>query len=68
MTTREHSAQWLWKRHEPEGRYPAGVLRIPEPIAGTSFFPGSYGLWNPDGSRWRCWMRRSPTSRSLREG
>jgi uracil-DNA glycosylase len=23
------------------------VIRVPEPIIGTAFFPGGYGLWNP---------------------
>jgi hypothetical protein len=26
------------------------VLPVPEPITGTSFFPGGYGLWRPDPS------------------
>ena len=27
------------------GPYPPGVLRVPEPIGGTAFFPGGLGLW-----------------------
>jgi hypothetical protein len=45
-----HPAELLWSHHHPRGGYPAGVLRILEPIPGTSFFPGGYGLWRPDPS------------------
>ena len=43
-----HPAELLWSRHRPPAGYPSGVLPVPEPIAGTSFFPGGYGLWRPD--------------------
>jgi hypothetical protein len=43
-----HPAELLWTRHHPPAGYPYGVLPVPEPIAGTSFFPGGYGLWCPD--------------------
>jgi len=43
-----HEAEQLWSdlsaAVEP---YPAGVLPVPEPIIGTAFFPGGFGLWNP---------------------
>ena len=26
--------------------YPSGVVRIPAPVGGTSFFPGGMGIWN----------------------
>ena len=38
----------LWKRHQTVAPYPAGCLPVPEPIAGTAFFPGGFGLWNPE--------------------
>src|SRR5438132_1116826 len=40
-------AEELWALHEP-AKYPPGVVRIPKAIVGTSFFPGGYGLWNPE--------------------
>ena len=43
-----HIAEQLWQRHTTLGPYPRGVLPVPEPIAGTAFFPGGYGLWRPD--------------------
>jgi uracil-DNA glycosylase len=46
-----HPAVLLWSEHEPAAGYPTGVLRIREPIPGTAFFPGGYGIWNPTGSR-----------------
>jgi uracil-DNA glycosylase len=45
---RAHPSVVLWREHAPAAGYPPGVLAVPEPIAGTSFFPGGYGLWNPD--------------------
>jgi len=36
----------LWRRHPPSAGYPAGVVRVPEPIPGLAFFPGGYGLWD----------------------
>lgn len=43
-----HPAELLWSRHHPPAGYPPGVLEVPIPIPGTSFFPGGYGLWRPD--------------------
>jgi uracil-DNA glycosylase len=45
-----HPARTLWSEHQPLGGYPAGVVPVPEPITGTAFFPGGFGLWNPSGS------------------
>jgi len=42
-----HTSEKLWHEHAPASGYPPGVVPIPTPIAGTSFFPGGYGLWNP---------------------
>lgn len=46
-----HLSEVLWEEHAPPAGYPPGVLAVPAPIAGTSFFPGGYGLWNPEGVR-----------------
>jgi hypothetical protein len=46
-----HPAVLLWAEHAPSAGYPPGVLPVPEPIPGTAFLPGGYGLWNPTGSR-----------------
>lgn len=46
----EHPCRQLWLEHHPPQGYPAGVLAVPAPIRGTSFFPGGWGLWNPEGS------------------
>jgi hypothetical protein len=46
-----HTAAMLWSEHAPAAGYPPGVLPVPEPILGTAFFPGGYGIWNPTGSR-----------------
>ena len=40
-----HPARALWTLHHPPADYPAGVVRVPEPIPGVAFFPGGYGLW-----------------------
>ena len=45
-----HPTEQLWLEHAPPGGYPRGVLPVPEPIVGTSFFPGGFGLWNPSAS------------------
>lgn len=45
-----HPARQLWAEHAPSAGYPPGVVCIPEPIPGTAFFPGGYGMWNPSGS------------------
>ena len=29
--------------------YPGGLVRVPDRISGTAFFPGGYGLWREDG-------------------
>lgn len=46
-----HPAKLLWAEHAPATGYPPGVLAVPEPILGTAFFPGGYGLWNPTGNQ-----------------
>ncbi len=44
-----HPAELLWAEHSPPPcGYPVGVLAVPKPIRGTAFFPGGYGLWNPN--------------------
>ena len=43
-----HPAQRLWDSHHVVAPYPAGVVPVPEPIAGTAFFPGGFGLWRPE--------------------
>lgn len=43
-----HPAATLWRRHQMVAPYPAGVIPVPEPIPGISFFPGGYGLWRED--------------------
>lgn len=47
-----HPARKLWRDHLSVGRsphsWPAGVAEVPEPIVGTAFFPGGYGLWRPN--------------------
>jgi hypothetical protein len=48
-TNGDHLAERLWRRLPAVGPYPKGVLAVPEPIAGTSFFPGGFGLWHPEG-------------------
>ena len=45
-----HAAVQLWAEHAPEAGYPPKVLPVPRPIKGTSFFPGGFGLWNPEAS------------------
>src|SRR5205085_11079262 len=50
MTGSTHPAELLWSEHEPPSGYPSRVLRVPQPIVGTAFFPGGYGLWNPAGT------------------
>ena len=40
-----HPAELLWSEHAPPAGYPAGVVAFPEPIPGTAFFPGGFGLW-----------------------
>ena len=44
----EHPAEQLWQQHGRVGPYPDGVLPVPEPIRGTAFFPGGFGLWRPN--------------------
>jgi hypothetical protein len=44
---RAHPFVVLWREHAPAAGYPPGVLAVPEPIAGTSFFPGGYGCGTP---------------------
>ncbi len=40
-----HPVEALWARHHPPGKYPDGVVPVPEPIVGLAFFPGGFGLW-----------------------
>jgi len=47
----EHPVIALWRRHAPATQYPPGVLGVPTPIAGRSFFPGGYGLWAAEADR-----------------
>src|SRR6266851_1068389 len=42
-----HEAETLWNELSSVEPYPEGVLAVPEPIVGTAFFPGGFGLWNP---------------------
>lgn len=42
-----HEAERLWNELSNVEPYPEGVLAVPEPIIGTAFFPGGFGLWNP---------------------
>ncbi len=51
ITTSTHSVETLWREHATYFHYPPGVIPVPEPIAGTAFFPGGYGLWNPEAIR-----------------
>ena len=44
MPLTNHPAKHLWNSHSPSA-YPDGVIPVPEPIPGTAFFPGGYGLW-----------------------
>lgn len=44
--TAPHLAEQLWAEHAPPEGYPAGVVPVPEPIPGTSFFPGGHGLYD----------------------
>ena len=43
-----HLVERLWAAHHQVAPYPDGVLPVPEPIVGTSFFPGGFGLWRPN--------------------
>ncbi len=47
---RRNPAELLWSEHGPVAGYPRGVVPVPEPIRGTAFFPGGYGIWNPSAS------------------
>ena len=46
-----HPAEELWSRHHPPTDYPPGVRAVREPIRGTAFFPGGFGLWRPDAAQ-----------------
>ncbi len=46
-----HPVRKLMSRLPQVEPYPKGVIRIPATIAGTAFFPGGSGLWNPAKSR-----------------
>ena len=44
---KEHSAiEELFALLDQFGSYPNGVIKIPERLDGTAFFPGGWGLWN----------------------
>jgi hypothetical protein len=40
------TAAALWREQAAHRDYPTGVVPVPEPIAGTAFFPGGYGLFD----------------------
>lgn len=46
MSDEQHPAVLLWRKQSRFVEYPVGVLPVPAPIPGTSFFPGGFGLWN----------------------
>jgi hypothetical protein len=46
-----HPVRKLMSKLSQVEPYPVGVRRIPATIAGTAFFPGGSGLWNPTKSR-----------------
>ncbi|HET6613946.1 MAG TPA: uracil-DNA glycosylase family protein [Kofleriaceae bacterium] len=39
-----HPSKLLWQEHFGRFDYPDGVMAVPEPVRGTAFFPGGYGL------------------------
>jgi uracil-DNA glycosylase len=42
----EHPGRMLWLEMQSViAPWPKGVAAVPEPIRGTAFFPGGYGLW-----------------------
>lgn len=47
----QHPAVRLWHQHRQVAPYPPGVIPVPVPIPGISFFPGGYGLWREDTSK-----------------
>ncbi len=47
----QHRLEALWHRIADVAPYPPGVMPVPQPIPGTAFFPGGYGLWRPDPSK-----------------
>jgi len=51
MSSQEHPAERLWRQHGAVAPYPDGVIAVPQPIPGVSFFPGGYGLWRPQVNR-----------------
>ncbi len=46
----KHPVEHLFNLHKRVAPYPKGVIPVPEQIAGTAFFPGGSGLWQPSGS------------------
>ena len=42
-----HEVRKLLKALKTVEPYPSGVVPVPELIAGTAFFPGGSGIWNP---------------------
>ena len=41
-----HAFEELFALLDQFGSYPNGVIKIPERLDGTAFFPGGWGLWN----------------------
>jgi hypothetical protein len=42
----DNPAEQLWRKmRSAVSPFPKGVEDVPEPIPGTAFFPGGYGLW-----------------------
>ena len=46
LAIEENLAEELWQQmSKAVSPFPEGVVDVPEPIPGTAFFPGGYGLW-----------------------
>ncbi|PLS79573.1 MAG: hypothetical protein CYG59_12535 [Chloroflexi bacterium] len=45
-----HPVEFLVSALTKVAPYPKGVVPVPKQIAGTAFFPGGSGLWQPNGS------------------
>jgi hypothetical protein len=43
-----HPAHALWNAHHDVAPYPDGCVAVRSAIPFTAFFPGGYGLWNPE--------------------
>jgi uracil-DNA glycosylase len=46
MSKNIHAIEELFALLDQFGSYPNGVIKIPEHLDGTAFFPGGWGLWN----------------------